>query len=516
MANRFFSRVLIATTVIALAGCAGTNNDRDYSTPTVDYVEGLDVYSAPHQDSFLNQLAMNYRSYAIYNARTSGYPEMGELFAQKAVTAFSGETPFPETVGNWPLDNDADVQMFADAYDDMIEQFRHDATDERPDVAAEAQAKFDCWLSATSTHQSETAAQCRERFMAALDVLQNCKKGGCKVAKSEGGAPASIEIENKAFYPDTRSMGSLGGVSYPRDGIVIVNNVSVPSGAQSGNLIQTVPVGQAPVPMVFNQNIYGGDKSVSNSGNTMAVNAGGNRGSRCDCNSGRPIVVEMPNNEPQNVGCPCQEEEELPTLGEEVVTRDEFINMMMAMRAEIKAINDRLDALRPNDDKAVIKVQQIPLEPTQHVMEEIFEVHFDFNKAVIKPEYASLIRELANATQSNKNIKVSVIGHTDTAGSNSYNYALGGRRAEAVQKMLIQNGIPASQIVAVSAGEEDLKVKTGDGVPNAENRRVRVVKETHYTEPGKVVPVAVVSDGDAEIVEEQLEYGYDEDDTGAW
>ena len=65
--------------------------------------------------------------------------------------------------------------------------------------------------------------------------------------------------------------------------------------------------------------------------------------------------------------------------------------------------------------------------------------------------------------------------------------------------MLIGYGIPASQIVAVSAGEEDLKVKTADGVPNAENRRVRVVKETHYTEPGKVVPIAVVSEGDADV-----------------
>jgi hypothetical protein len=48
--------------------------------------------------------------------------------------------------------------------------------------------------------------------------------------------------------------------------------------------------------------------------------------------------------------------------------------------------------------------------------------------------------------------------------------------------MLLGYGIPSSQIVAVSAGEKDLKVQTGDGVKNAENRRVRVVKEVHYTE----------------------------------
>jgi outer membrane protein OmpA-like peptidoglycan-associated protein len=96
---------------------------------------------------------------------------------------------------------------------------------------------------------------------------------------------------------------------------------------------------------------------------------------------------------------------------------------------------------------------------------------------------------LASATQENKNIKVSVVGHTDTTGSSNYNYALGGRRAEAVQKMLIEYGIPSSQIVAVSAGEEDLAVPTPDNTPNAANRRVRVVKEVHSTEPARPVPV---------------------------
>lgn len=86
MSGLIFSRAAVALSVVALAACAGSNGDNAYmpiETPTVDYIETLDVYSAPHQDSFLNQLAMNYRSYAIYNARTSGYPDMGELFAQK-------------------------------------------------------------------------------------------------------------------------------------------------------------------------------------------------------------------------------------------------------------------------------------------------------------------------------------------------------------------------------------------------------------------------------------------------
>ena len=86
-----------------------------------------------------------------------------------------------------------------------------------------------------------------------------------------------------------------------------------------------------------------------------------------------------------------------------------------------------------------------------------------------------------------------------------YNYALGGRRAEAVQKMLIKYGIPASQIVAVSAGEEDLAVPTPDNTPNAANRRVRVVKEVHYTEPAQ--PVAMEVEVQGVEMEQCGEYG---------
>jgi 3'-phosphoadenosine 5'-phosphosulfate sulfotransferase len=115
-------------------------------------------------------------------------------------------------------------------------------------------------------------------------------------------------------------------------------------------------------------------------------------------------------------------------------------------------------------------------------MEEIFEVHFDFNKANVKPEYEQVIKKLAATARENKNVKISVVGHTDTVGSDSYNYSLGGRRAESVKQMLIQQGIPASSIIVVSSGKNDLKVPTGKNVKNAENRRVRVVKEVRYME----------------------------------
>ena len=493
------ARMLMLGAVVTLAGCATGNNEVDefapVATPTVDYVETLDVYSAPHKDSFLNQLAMNYRSYAIYNARTSGYPDMGELFANKAVAAFSGETPFPESLDNWPIENEQESFELYTAYNNLMEQLKSDAADNNPQLAAEAQAKFDCWLSATASFQTKTANQCRERFEKTMAALADCRGGRIvnvsKTVKSvdmqtvtadcTGDDCAVSETKSvETYYPDTRNMNAMADASRAREGVIIVNNVNVPE-----HLINPVPV----QPLVFNQNIYGGDKTINKSANDNSVHNSNNSIAPRDCPENdtecmnaviSPIVVVE------------EEQEPIPMVSEELVTREEFINMMMAMRSELAAINARLDQLQAAaGEKTMIKVQQIPLTPQQHVMEEVFEVRFDFNKSAIKPEYQELIKKLASATQENKNIKVSVVGHTDTAGNSNYNYALGGRRAEAVQKMLIQYGIPASQIVAVSAGEEDLAVPTPDNTPNAENRRVRVVKEVHYEEPATPAPVAI-------------------------
>ncbi len=474
--TKYKVQILLCVSALVLTACTrGVSNDGAYvaSTPTVDYVERLDVYSAPHKDSFLNQLAMNYRSYAIYNARTSGYADMGELFAQKAVAAFSGEVPFPETLESWPVDDEQTSFELYTAYNELMEQLKNDAGSVQPELAAEVQAKYDCWLSATASGQTATARQCRDRFQKAMIALRDCK-GGKVISKVQTPEPVKTEITMKRttdeYYPETRNMRAISNSARSREGVIIVNNVNVPE-----HLINPVPV----EPMIFNQNIYGGDKTVTKTSN-----------GQCQC--AYKVCKVKPCPEPV-VQEPCNCPEPEIYVNPDVVTRQEFVDMMMAMREELAAINARLDKLQAAaGEKTMIKVQQIPLEPKQHVMEEVFEVRFDFNKATIKPEYRELIERLATATQENKNIKVSVVGHTDTAGTKSYNYALGGRRAEAVQKMLIEYGIPASQIVAVSSGEEDLAVPTPDNTPNAANRRVRVVKETHYTtnEPA-ANPVAI-------------------------
>ena len=267
-------RIMLCSGVVALAACSGQQSYMDYGmveTPTVNYIEALDVYAAPHKDSFLNQLAMNYRSYAIYNARTSGYAEMGELFANKAVAAFSGEVPFPESLDAWPIEDEQVAFELHEAYNGLMDQLKNDASSTNPELAAEAQAKFDCWLSATATGQYATADQCRDRFEKTMVALRDCSGGKIinkKVSTTVEKTPTVIEDELQ-YYPDTHAMMTRS--AHAREGVIVVNNVTIPE-----HLINPVPV----QPMVFNQNIYGGDKtitktaedhSVSNSNNTLTV-----------------------------------------------------------------------------------------------------------------------------------------------------------------------------------------------------------------------------------------------------
>ena len=207
------SRVLMMAGVVALAACARSGGDAmEYTgmvaTPTVDYVESLDVYSAPHKDSFLNQLAMNYRSYAIYNARTSGYADMGELFANKAVAAFSGDVPFPESLENWPVENEQEAFELHNAYNDLMEQLKNDASYTNPELAAEAQAKFDCWLSASASGQVATANQCKDRFNKTLVALRDCQGG--KIVRNLTDQPDEL-IAGKQMRHDSGKDNQMQG-----------------------------------------------------------------------------------------------------------------------------------------------------------------------------------------------------------------------------------------------------------------------------------------------------------------
>ena len=102
---------------------------------------------------------------------------------------------------------------------------------------------------------------------------------------------------------------------------------------------------------------------------------------------------------------------------------------------------------------------------------------FDVNAATIKPESAGVLKEIGTVLKENENVKVKIIGHTDSDGADAANLELSRRRAEAVKAALSKDyGIDETRMTIDGMGETkpvaDNKTKEG----KAQNRRVEFVK----------------------------------------
>jgi peptidoglycan-associated lipoprotein len=81
-------------------------------------------------------------------------------------------------------------------------------------------------------------------------------------------------------------------------------------------------------------------------------------------------------------------------------------------------------------------------------------VYFDFDSSVITDEALPIIKAHAEYLSAHGDIAFTLEGHCDERGTREYNIALGERRADAVRRMLVANGVAEGQIKVVSYGEE--------------------------------------------------------------
>ena len=100
---------------------------------------------------------------------------------------------------------------------------------------------------------------------------------------------------------------------------------------------------------------------------------------------------------------------------------------------------------------------------------------FDTNKSDLKPEGRMQLDEMVGKLKSVSRIgQIEVIGHTDSRGTEKYNQALSERRADAVRRYLVEQGVPADAIVSSGRGESDPVASNDTASNRAMNRRVEI------------------------------------------
>ena len=170
----------------------------------------------------------------------------------------------------------------------------------------------------------------------------------------------------------------------------------------------------------------------------------------------------------------AQEAQKTPPQAQEAPSVDSIIGTLKTDNAEQSAGQTR--ALRPGAaSMATTAPAPAPVATKPAKAASInMQINFEYNSAEIAGSSEKTMATLAKALASPQleGRKFTVIGHTDASGSAAYNKALSDRRAAAVRRYLMDNGVASSRLRAVGKGESQL---LNANEPDAgENRRVEI------------------------------------------
>jgi OOP family OmpA-OmpF porin len=131
-------------------------------------------------------------------------------------------------------------------------------------------------------------------------------------------------------------------------------------------------------------------------------------------------------------------------------------------KARARQLEQELAALNAkNTDRGLV----MTLDPTL----------FEFNKTTLKPGAMNNLSPLVTFLREHPERQVSIEGHTDSIGSDSYNVDLSQRRADAVRDFLMRNGIRPEQVTTRGYGESFPIASNDNEAGRLQNRRVEIV-----------------------------------------
>jgi outer membrane protein OmpA-like peptidoglycan-associated protein len=102
------------------------------------------------------------------------------------------------------------------------------------------------------------------------------------------------------------------------------------------------------------------------------------------------------------------------------------------------------------------------------------DIAFDPNGFALKPGLRSMLDRFSGLLAGDRNVQLTVVGHTDTSGGDAVNNPLSLDRAQSVRDYLVGRGVSATQIRTVGRGAREPIADNGTEAGRARNRRVEI------------------------------------------
>ncbi len=133
--------------------------------------------------------------------------------------------------------------------------------------------------------------------------------------------------------------------------------------------------------------------------------------------------------------------------------------------------NLNLDSLVKAGYKEIHKdLYLVPIEIGQVV--RLNNVFFDFDKWDLRPESFVELDRVVTLLKDNPAIEIEMSAHTDSKGSDEYNFKLSDERARSVREYILSKGVPATRIISQGYGETKPVVANDTDDNRQLNRRV--------------------------------------------
>jgi outer membrane protein OmpA-like peptidoglycan-associated protein len=102
------------------------------------------------------------------------------------------------------------------------------------------------------------------------------------------------------------------------------------------------------------------------------------------------------------------------------------------------------------------------------------DVSFDVGRSAIKPNFAPVLNHFATSLNQNTVTTVTIIGHTDSTGSDAINNPLSVDRANAARDYLVSRGVARTRIVTDGRGSREPVADNSTQQGRDKNRRVEI------------------------------------------